>query len=177
VVLNEDKRGLKIGRVELVWDTEAERSELSALIDDRVHEAESEDRLSPVLVRLDLLKEVLSDESVVSSSHTSGNTLGRLSSNLDGHLEKTKREILVRLTSDPKTEGLVDLLVLRVKDVFHHCHEHKTKMAIVENNPETVTHGVIDVFLGNDLLLFSHGDLGSSDSLLSSQLINSVGGI
>mmetsp|Transcript_6335 Transcript_6335/g.7524 ORF Transcript_6335/g.7524 Transcript_6335/m.7524 type:complete len:205 (+) Transcript_6335:1874-2488(+) len=50
-------------------------------------------------------------------------------------------------------------------------------MAVVEDDPETITEGIVDVLLGNDFLLLSHGDLLSWDSLLSSELINGVGGV
>lgn len=123
VVLAEDERGLEIGGVELVWDTESERSELSALVHNRVHEADSEDNVSPLLVRFDLFEEVLIDQGTISTSHTGSDTLGRLSGHLDGHLEETEREFLVGLASNVETELLVDFFALRVKNVFHLSHE------------------------------------------------------
>jgi hypothetical protein len=123
MVLAEEERGLQIGRVELVCDTEAEGAELSALVHDRVHEADGEDNVSPLLIRLDLLKEVLGDQGRERTGHTGSNTLGRLGSDLDGKLEQTERELLVWLTSDPEAECFVNFLALRVKDFFHLAHE------------------------------------------------------
>ena len=177
MILAEDERGLEIGRVELVRDAEAKRSELSALVHNGVHEADGEDDVSPLLIWLDLLEEVLSDQGRVGTGHTSSDTLRRLSGDLDGHLEETEREASVRLASDPETELLVDLLALGVEDFFHLSHELEGQVTIVKDNPETITEGIIDVLFGNDFLLLSHGYLLGWDSLLSGQLIDGIGGV
>jgi hypothetical protein len=142
-----------------------------------VHEAYSEDDVSPLLIWLNLLEEVLVDERVEGTLQTSGNTLRRLSSDLNGHLEQTKSEAFVRLTSDEETESVVHLFTLGVEEFFHLGHELETKMTVVEDNPESITHGVIHMFLCDDLLLLSHGYLLSRNSFLSGELINGPGRI
>ena len=172
VILNEHERSLQIRTVELVWNTEAQRSELSALIKDRVHETDSEDNVSPLLIWLNLLQEVLVDQSVVSTLHTCGNTLRRLCRHLNGHLQKTEREGRDRLTSNEETELLVHFLALGVANIFNFAHEFNRQVTIVEDNPETVAHSIVDMLLGNDFLFLTHRDLCSCNSLLSSQLVN-----
>ena len=112
--LDVNEGGLKIGVVELVGNTETKRSELSTLLHNRVHKAHHEDHSSPLLVGFDLFEEVLVDDGGESTGNTSLKTLWWLSSDLDGHLQETKRELGVLLASNPKTEVFVDLLVLGV---------------------------------------------------------------
>lgn len=61
------KGGFQIGVVELVGDTETKWSELSSLLDDGMHEADGEDEGSPLVIWLDLFKEVLADHGVEGS--------------------------------------------------------------------------------------------------------------
>jgi hypothetical protein len=137
-----------------------------------VHEAYSEDDVSPLLVWLDLLEEVLVDERVEGTLQTGGNTLGGLSSDLNGHLEQTKSEAFVRLTSDEDTECVVHLFTLGVEEFFHLGHELETKMAVIEDDPESITHRITHMLLCDDLLLLSHGYLLSRNSFLSGKLID-----
>jgi hypothetical protein len=59
-----------------------------------MQEANREDEGSPFVVWFDLLKEVLVDHSVEGSGKTSLETLWWLSSDLNGHLKKTERELI-----------------------------------------------------------------------------------
>jgi len=86
VLLNVEQGGLKIRIVEFVGDTETKRTELSALLDNRVHEAHHKDHSAPFLVGLHLFEEVLVNDSGESTGDTGLETLWRLSSDLDGHL-------------------------------------------------------------------------------------------
>ena len=104
MLLNEGQGGLKIGIVECVWDTESKWSELSSLKENGMHEAESEHNGSPFVIWLDLLKEVLVDNSLEGSRHTSLDTLWWISGVLDSQLQETEREIVIWLTSDPESE-------------------------------------------------------------------------
>jgi len=67
VLFNESEGSLKISIVECVRDAESEWTELSSLEEDRVHEAKSEYNRSPFVIWLDLLKEVLVDNSLEGS--------------------------------------------------------------------------------------------------------------
>jgi len=63
VLLNVEEGCLQIRVIELIGNTEAKRTELTALLNNGVHEAKIEDHCSPLFVRLDLLEEVLIDNS------------------------------------------------------------------------------------------------------------------
>jgi hypothetical protein len=63
VLLDVEEGGFQVGVVELVSNTEAKWAELTALLDNRVLEAHHVDHGSPFLVGLNLLKEVLVDNS------------------------------------------------------------------------------------------------------------------
>lgn len=141
-----------------------------------MHEAESKDNVSPLFIGLDSFQEVLVDHGGVGTRNTSLDTLWRLSGDLNGHLEQTEREIFVGLASNPETEILVDLLAyLGLEDFFHLSHEFKGKMAIVKNDPETVSKAVLDVGTSRHVHLFSHGNLESRDLLFASQFIDCGG--
>jgi hypothetical protein len=64
VVLAIKEGSLKISSVELIGLAESERTEFPSLLDDGVQEAEGEDHRSPLVIWLDLLKEVLIDHGV-----------------------------------------------------------------------------------------------------------------
>lgn len=129
--VNEKHRSLKIGVVEFIGNAETKWSELSSLLYAGVEEADREDKGSPLVVWFDLLKEVLVYHSVEGSGKTSLESLWWLSCYLNGHLEKTKREVVIWQAGDPKSEVFMDFSVLRVKDVFHFSHELKTKMTVI----------------------------------------------
>jgi len=86
VLVQEAERCFQVRGVEFVRDAETEWTELPALLDDRVEEANSEHERSPFVVRLYLLEEVRVDSGVKGSEQTSSKTLRRLSCDLDGHL-------------------------------------------------------------------------------------------
>ena len=60
VLLEELDAGRQVARVELVRDAPAERAELAALVHDRVHEADVEEQLPPLL-RVNALQAILVD--------------------------------------------------------------------------------------------------------------------
>jgi hypothetical protein len=109
-----------------------------------VQEANREDEGSPFVIWFNLLKEVLVDHSVKGSGKTGLKTLWWLSCDLDSHLKKTKWERVFWQACDPKSEIFMDLFVLRIKDVFHLCHELNTQMAVVENNPFSRDESLLD---------------------------------
>lgn len=94
-------------------------------------EADREDEGSPLVIWLYLFKEILVDHSIEGPGKTSLETHWWLCCDFDSHLEETKWEFGVWLTSDPESEVLVNLLILWIEIVFHLCHEFKTQMAIV----------------------------------------------
>jgi hypothetical protein len=142
-----------------------------------MEEAKAENDVSPLLIWLNLLKEVGIDDGGVGSGKTGLDSLRRLKGDLDSELEQTQRESLVLLSGNPETEAFVDLLALGVKDFFHLSHELEGKMAVVEHDPTSVTEVGVDGLHGGLLHTFSHGDLLDVDLLLSGKLINVVGRI
>jgi len=179
VLFNVEHGCLKIGVVELVGDTETEGTELTSLLHDRVHETHHEHHGSPLLVGLDLFEEVLVDNGREGTGDTSLKTLWWLSSDLNGHLEETEREIWVLHTGNPETEVFMDLLGLGVENFFHLSHEVKGQVTVVENQPLTITEaGVDNSDFSGLFLFFSHGDLVGWELLLFlCELVNVVGGI
>jgi hypothetical protein len=89
MLLNESERSLEISIVECVRDAESKWSELSSLHEDGVHEAESKHNGSPFVIRLNLLKEILVDNSLEGSGHTSLDTLWWICGILDSQLKET----------------------------------------------------------------------------------------
>jgi hypothetical protein len=176
VLLDVEEGSFQVRGVELITNAESKWTELSALPHDGVHEAKSEDQCTPLLIGLDFLKEVLVDSGRESTGNTSLKTLWWLGGNLDCHLQETQWEFFALLASDPKTEVLVNNNVLRVKDLFHLCHELKRQVAVVEHQPLTITETTVnDGVLGRLLLLLSHGDLvGWELLLLLGKLIDGV---
>jgi hypothetical protein len=67
VLLDESKGSLKISIVECVRDAESEWTELSSLEENRMHKAHSEYNRSPFVIWLNLLKEILVDNSLEGS--------------------------------------------------------------------------------------------------------------
>jgi hypothetical protein len=170
--------GLQVSGVELVRLGETEGTELAALLDDGVHEAKGEHKGSPLVIGLDLLKEVLVDHGVEGSRETGLQTIWWLGSYLDSHLKETERERGVRLASDPETEIRVDLLVLGVQDLLELAHVLKGKMAVVEDEPVTGDEAGVDLVLGFLLLTLTHGNLLRWGLLLlACQLFNTSSGI
>jgi len=159
VLLHVEERGVQVGAVELIGHRESNGTESTALLYDRMQEADGVSKRSPLLIGLDLLKEVLVDHGLVSTVETGLHSLWWLESDLDGHLEKTEREVVLRSTSDPNTELVVHLDILRVKDGFHFSHEVKRQMAVIEDNPFTGLETVLDLSERRALHLFSHGSL------------------
>lgn len=92
VVLAIKERSLKISSVELIGFAETKSTELSSLLYDGVQEAEGEDDGSPLVIRLNLLEEVLVDHGVEGLEKTSLETLWRLNGDLNSHLQETERE-------------------------------------------------------------------------------------
>lgn len=138
-----------------------------------MHEADGEHEGSPFVIWLNLFKEVLVDNCLESSGNTSLESLRWLGGGLDSHLKETKWELIMWLTSDPKSEVLMDFSVLWIKDFFHLSHEFKGQMAVIKDNPVTFVHTNINKLHSWDLLLLSHGNLTSWVFLLFlSELIN-----
>ena len=121
-----------------------------------MHEAKSEHNRSPFVVWLNFLEEVLVNDSLEGSRQTCLDSLWRIGGDLNGQLQETKREGVVRLTSNPKSEIFVHFLTLWIKDDLHLSHEVKTQMAIGENNPLTVSLSLLNELQSWDLHFFSH---------------------
>ena len=96
-----------------------------------MHEADGEHEGSPFVIWLNLFKEVLVDNCLESSGNTSLESLRWLSGGLNSHLKETEWELIMWLTSDPKSEFLMDFSVLWIKDFFHLSHEFKGQMAVI----------------------------------------------
>ena len=178
VLVDVAQGGLEVRVVELVGDTEPERSELPPLLHDRVHEAHGEDQGPPLVVRLDLFKEVLVDHGGERSVEACLETLGGLGGDLDGHLKEAERELRVRLAGNPESEIFVDLGVLGVEDFLHLGHELQGQMAVVEHHPLARDKSVLDHFQSWLLHLLSHRDFARRVLLLPlGELVDVVGGI
>jgi len=93
-------------------------------------------------------------------------TLWWISGVFDCHLEKTKWEIVMWFTSDPKSEIWMDFSVLWSKNFFHFSHEFKRQMAVGEDDPLSGGHTLIDKLHGWDFHFFSHGYLTGWELLL-----------
>lgn len=159
VLLHVEERGVQVGGVELVGHRESDGTESTTLLYARMQEADGVGKGSPLFIGLDLLKEVLVDHGRVSTVETGLHSLWWLESDLDGHLEETKREVVLRCTSDPNTELVMYLDILRVKDGFHFSHEFKRQMTVVKDNPFTCLETVLDLGERRALHLLSHGGL------------------
>jgi hypothetical protein len=85
---------------------------------------------------------------------------------LNSHLEETKWEFIMWLTSDPESEIFVDFLIFWIEDGLHLSHEFKTQVAVVEDNPLTSSHTGVDKIGSWNFHFFSHGDLTSWELLL-----------
>jgi len=86
MLLKVNERGIKVRAIELIGETEADRTELPTLLDYRVEEAGSVGKRSPSLVRLDFLKEVLVHHGCESTIQASFHSFWRLDSDFDSHL-------------------------------------------------------------------------------------------
>jgi hypothetical protein len=179
VVLAIKERSLKISSVELIGFAETKSTELSSLLYDGVQEAEGEDDGSPLVIRLNLLEEVLVDHGVESLEKTSLETLWRLNCDLNSHLEETKRELFGGLASNPKSEVRINDFVLGVKNVLHSAHVLNSQVTVGKDNPRAGDEGVVNGSLGRKFLTFSHGcdSRGLRHLLLSSKFFNHACGI
>lgn len=59
VLVNIEERGLKVGVIEFIRNTEAKGAELTTLLHNRVEEADSEQKVAPLFIRFNFLKEIL----------------------------------------------------------------------------------------------------------------------
>ena len=119
-------------------------------------EASGKDERTPFVIGLNFFEEVLVHHGSECSVKTSLETLGRLSCDLDSHLQKTQRELGVWLASDPESELFMNLNSLRVEDVLHLGHELKGQMAVVQDNPFTSYETSLNHFKRWLLHFFTH---------------------
>lgn len=71
-------------------------------------------------------------------------SLRRFSSDLESHLQETKREFWVRFAGDPESEVFMDLFVLRVENFFHLSHEFETQVTVVQNYPPSCLEALLN---------------------------------
>jgi hypothetical protein len=120
----------------------------------------------------------LVDHGGESSEKTSLETLRRLGCDLDGHLEETKREFVVRLASDPESELLMNFDTLRIKNFFHLSHEFERQVAVVKNDPLASYETSLDHFKSGLFLLLTHRYFAGRELLLLlGVLVDVTGGI
>lgn len=112
VLLDIEEGSFQVGVVEFVRDTPAQRTEFTAFLHHRVHETGGEGKGAPGRV-FDLIEEVLTDHRGEGLVKTRLQAFRRLVGHLQGGLQESQGEFLVRLRGDPETELIVDLVVTR----------------------------------------------------------------
>jgi hypothetical protein len=180
VFFDKAERSLEIGVVELVGHTPAQRTEFSSFDDNGVQVANSEDKVLPVGV-IDFFQELLVDHSGKGLVETGFETLRRLIGDLDHFLQQTKRESIVRLASNPKSEVLVRLdcvwVVERNDELFGFLHELQTELTILKNDPSTGFHACLYGLSCGFLLALTHGHLFSYFLFLPGEVVDGASGI
>lgn len=79
-----------------------------------------------------------------------------LGSDLEGHLQETKRELFVRFAGDPESKVFVDLFLLGMEDIFQLGHELKTQVAVIQDYPLSCLEACINELSSRNLHLFTH---------------------
>jgi hypothetical protein len=117
------------------------------------------DKVLPIRV-IYLLQKLLVDQRSKRFIQACLETFRWLIRNLDHFLKKTKRELIVRLACDPKSEVFVGPLDIGIVESNDHLlgllHELEAKLAVLKNDPSSSLHARLDCLSRRLFLALSH---------------------
>mmetsp|Transcript_106269 Transcript_106269/g.307718 ORF Transcript_106269/g.307718 Transcript_106269/m.307718 type:complete len:669 (-) Transcript_106269:12010-14016(-) len=173
----EDARG-NVASVVLVRDAPAERAELTALLHDRVKEAQAEEELAPHGA-IHALEAVLVDQHGVRAQDARLQAGWRLVRHLRRHLQQAERELGVRQGRDEKAEVGVETRLDELQDdLLHLVHELEHELAILQKDPRTLRRGRLHRLHGDHILALAKRDHSRPrEFALARQALDAVGRI
>ena len=155
MILHKLDSGSKVSLVELIWDIPANGPKLSAFLDSCVEECHTIQHGLP-LIHVGDVQLILRDKAVCPLKARL-DTLWGLSCELDGRLEEVDGELGVWLSGDPAAEAMVDGLS-GGDDIQKLIHVLQPQVAVLEQHPVTLLHGLGHQAPGMHLLTLTHGD-------------------
>lgn len=121
----------------------------------------------------DLIQKVLGDDGCECLEKTSLQTFRRFVSHLQGCLQQSKRELLMRFSGNPQSEFLVNLVISWFKNSQQLFHELKTQVTILKHDPTSGLEAFLHDGQSFHILTFSHrNSLQRIFLLLLGQLFN-----